>query len=114
MSASSEPADDVPAPASAADMAEQAAAGTAIWAVALMGLVILASLIVSSLLLAGGIQMVRGKAYALSVVASVLAMLPCHVIFPLSVAFGIWSLCVLLSADVKQAMHPERFEPAKP
>jgi hypothetical protein len=60
-------------------------------------------ILVSLLILLGGIQMLRSKSWGLALTASILSMVnivSCCCIIGLPI--GIWSLVVLLAADVKQ------------
>lgn len=60
-------------------------------------------ILVSILILLGGIQMLRSKSWGLALTASILSMVnfvSCCCIIGLPI--GIWSLVVLLAADVKQ------------
>jgi hypothetical protein len=66
-------------------------------------LVVVPTLAVYPLVLAGGIQMRRLRSHSLAVAAAVLAMFPCSPAFLLGLPFGIWAFVVLLDPDVKAA-----------
>jgi hypothetical protein len=54
----------------------------------------------------GAFRMLKLKSYGMAMTSSVLSLVPC--ISPccvLGIPFGIWSLIVLMKADVKQAFH---------
>lgn len=62
-------------------------------------------LVISLLVVAGGIAMINKKGWALSLIAAILTMIPCFgpccgLFFPI----GIWALVVLMKPEVKQAM----------
>lgn len=63
-------------------------------------------LAVGGLIVFGGLKMKGLQSYGLAMTASILAMIPC--ISPCCLAglpIGIWSLVVLMNADVKAAFH---------
>jgi predicted Zn finger-like uncharacterized protein len=63
-------------------------------------------LVISSIVVLGGIAMLRGRGYGLSTAGTILAMVNlgnCCCI--LGLPFGIWSLVVLLNEDVKNAFE---------
>jgi hypothetical protein len=71
------------------------------------GLCIL-SLIAAAITILGGVRMLKLKSYALAVMASALAVIPC--ISPMGCCgigegIGIWSFVVLMSADVRSAFR---------
>lgn len=60
------------------------------------------SLLLSPLVIYGGVQMMRGKSYGLACAAAVIALLPCATCcFLIGMPAGIWALIVLNQADVK-------------
>jgi hypothetical protein len=60
------------------------------------------SLIVSPLILFGGIRMMKGQSRGLAVVAALFSILPLtSCCFFVGAIFGIWAIVVLLQADVK-------------
>jgi hypothetical protein len=68
------------------------------------------SIIIAILSLASGISLVLGAArmfdlqsYPIALFASVVAVLPCAVGFPISLPFGVWALIVLSRQDVRTA-----------
>ena len=65
-------------------------------------------LIVSLLILMGGLRMMKLKNYGLCVTTAILAICPCIWICGccgIGNGIGIWALVVLMSADVKAAFH---------
>ena len=57
------------------------------------------------MVLAGGVSMLGRKFWALGLVGSILAMIPCFgTCCGLSIPFGIWALIALMKPEVKQAM----------
>ena len=50
-----------------------------------------------------GWNMRQLKSYGLAVTASILVMLPIHVLFPIGLPIGIWSLSVLMREDIRRA-----------
>ena len=61
-------------------------------------------LAMSGLVLFGSLQMMKAKSWALALIASILAMIPC--VSPccvLGLPFGIWALVVLVKPEVKEA-----------
>lgn len=63
-------------------------------------------LIVSAVIIWGSLKMMKLESYGLAMTASILAMIPC--VSPcciLGLPFGIWSLVVLMNAEVKSAFH---------
>jgi ankyrin repeat protein len=57
----------------------------------------------SVLMIVGGWRMQRLESHGLAVLASLVALLPCQPLFPLSLVIGIWSLFVLNRPHIKQA-----------
>ena len=70
----------------------------------LIGLGALA-IIVSGLVLFGGLKMKSLESYGLAMTGSILAMLPCSLGCCLGLFIGIWSLVVLMDANVKSAFR---------
>jgi len=65
-----------------------------------------AAAVVALIIIVGGIRMRSLQSYGLAVTGSILAMIPC--LSPcciLGLPFGIWSLAVLMSQDVKSAFR---------
>lgn len=62
-------------------------------------------LLISLLVVAGGIAMLNQKLWALALVASILTMIPCFgPCCGLFLPIGVWALIVLMKPEVKQAM----------
>jgi predicted Zn finger-like uncharacterized protein len=57
------------------------------------------------LLIVGGMKMRKLESYALSMTASIVAMLPCTSCCLLGLPFGIWALVVLGQSDVKESFR---------
>jgi len=75
-----------------------------------VGLLILASVPLSGVLILGGIKMRQLELYGLAIVASILALLPCHVGWIVGFPVGLWSCFVLSRPDVKAAFAQQRAE----
>jgi hypothetical protein len=65
----------------------------------------LLGLLLGGLIILGAIQMKNLSSFSLAMTASIVAMIPCHYCCVLGIPFGIWSLIVLLSEDVKSAFR---------
>ncbi len=59
------------------------------------------------LVFAGG-RMLQLQSYGLCIAAAILAILPCQLLFPLGVLFGIWSLIVLNRPHVRRAFGEQQ------
>ena len=62
--------------------------------------------VTSILVVVGGVAMMKQKGWALALIASILAMIPCFgpccgIFLPI----GVWSIIVLMKAEVRQAMR---------
>jgi hypothetical protein len=55
------------------------------------------------LIIIAGSKMLRLRSYGLAVAGSIIALVPCHLAFPVGLIFGIWSLAVLSGIDVQAA-----------
>ena len=63
------------------------------------------SVVLSLVVLAGGLQMMRGRSWGLSLTAAVLAMVPCFApCCGLFTPAGIWAILVLNRPDVREGM----------
>ena len=69
-----------------------------IMAVVLSGIVMLT-------ILAGGIQMIRFKAWGLCLAACILTMIPCNCLCLLGLPFGIWGTVLLSQGPIRSAFH---------
>jgi hypothetical protein len=65
----------------------------------------LLGLLLGGLIILGAIQMKNLSSFSLAMTASIVAMIPCHYCCLLGIPFGIWSLIVLLSEDVKSSFR---------
>jgi hypothetical protein len=75
-----------------------------LWAISTLGILVLAmlfNLAFSLVLLIGGWRMRQARSYGLSVIAAVLAILPCTFGWVLGLPIGIWALVVLMDPEVK-------------
>jgi hypothetical protein len=59
----------------------------------------------SVLLIVGGWRMRQAKSYGLSMVAAILALLPCSFGWIVGLPMGIWALIVLLDPDVRDGFE---------
>ncbi len=62
-------------------------------------------ILVSALILLGGIKMKNLENYGLAMTASIIAMLPCSLCCLIGLPIGIWSVVVLSKPEVKNAFH---------
>lgn len=62
----------------------------------------------AAIVLCGALKMRRLEAYGLAIAASILAMLPCHLGFPVGLPVGIWALIVLSKPEVKAAFNERK------
>jgi hypothetical protein len=65
----------------------------------------LLGLLLGGLIILGAIQMKNLSSFSLAMTASIVAMIPCHYCCLLGIPFGIWSMIVLLSEDVKSSFR---------
>jgi hypothetical protein len=63
----------------------------------------LVGLFIGGGMLAGGIAMVRARAWWLALTGAILALFPCHLCCCLAGPLGTWALVILFQADVKRA-----------
>jgi len=79
------------------------------WANLLSGPFVLASnalgILLSVLVLLGGIKMKNLESYGLAMTASIVAMLPCSCSCLIGLPVGIWALVILSKPEVKNAFH---------
>jgi hypothetical protein len=78
------------------------------WALFPVAVLMLVGLPSAGVLILGGLKMRRLELYGLPVVASILAMMPCHLGFVLGLPIGLWALLVLSRAEVKAAFRHQR------
>ncbi len=65
------------------------------------------SLALSAAVLIGSIQMMRGRSWTFSVIAAIVAMIPClGPCCAIGIPFGIWALVVLFDQDVRASFEP--------
>ncbi len=65
------------------------------------------SFCIYAVILAGGLAMVRGRAWSLAMTAAVFASLPCPNMFCITLPVGIWSVIVLASPGGRAAFLPD-------
>lgn len=73
----------------------------------------------SLLMLLGALNMQRMSNHRLALVGAIVALLPVHLAFPLSIPFGVWALVVLGRPEVRRgfrdgADRPNHEPPKKP
>ena len=71
----------------------------------LIGALLTAGVPLAILFILAGLKMKQLKLYPLAVIASILAMLPCHAGFVIGLPIGIWSLVVLFRVEIREAFR---------
>ncbi len=75
------------------------------YGVGVIGLAMLLNLAFSVTLLIGGWRMRQARSYGLSVIAAIMALLPCTFGWIVGLPIGIWALVVLMDPEVKAAFE---------
>ncbi len=86
------------------EVAPPRAVPTVMWGI--IGLLVLLLTLAPSLtLIVGGWRMRQGKSYGLSMVAAIIALLPCSFGWIVGLPMGIWALIVLLDPEVREGFE---------